>query len=54
MADKVTVFVRSIFFFSCLKLVLTVKECKKVDQCRCLTDEGEINLWELAGTGKPR
>ena len=32
-----------------------VKECKKIDSCRCSTDEGEIDLRKLAGTdGKPR
>ncbi|KAL9966511.1 hypothetical protein ACROYT_G024596 [Oculina patagonica] len=37
------------------KFVISVKECKKIDQCRCSTDEGEISLKKLAGTGgKPR
>lgn len=54
MAGKVDVFIRSIVICPCLKLALTVKECKKVDPCRYSTDEGEINLLELAGTGKPR
>lgn len=26
-----------------------IKTCKKIDACRCSTDEGEINLWSLAG-----
>ena len=26
-----------------------IKTCKKVDACRCSTDEGEINIWSLAG-----
>ena len=34
-----------------LKFVLSVKECKKIDQCSCATDEGEISLKKLAGTG---
>ena len=33
------------------KFVLSVKECKKVDHCSCATDEGEISLRKLAGTG---
>ena len=37
------------------KLILSVKECKKIDECRCSTDEGEINLQKVAGTGgEPR
>lgn len=37
------------------KFVLSLKECKKIDQCRCSTDEGEISLKKLARTGgKPR
>ena len=37
------------------KFVLSVKECKKIDQCTCATDEGEISLKKLAGTdGKAR
>ena len=32
-----------------------LKKCTKIDQCRCLTDQGEINLWSLAErSGKPR
>ena len=26
-----------------------IKTCKKIDACRCSTDEGEINLWSIAG-----
>ncbi|KAJ7384108.1 hypothetical protein OS493_023432 [Desmophyllum pertusum] len=26
-----------------------IKKCTKIDACRCSTDEGEINLWRLAG-----
>ena len=33
------------------KSVLSVKKCKKIDQCSCATDEGEISLKKLAGTG---
>jgi len=39
---------------SCLNVVVTVKECKKIDDCSCSTDEGEISLRKLAETGKPR
>ena len=33
-----------------------IKKCVKIDTCRCSTDEGEINLWSLAGetTNQPR
>ncbi|CAH3169488.1 unnamed protein product [Porites evermanni] len=30
-----------------------VKKCEKIDTCRCLTDEGEISLWSLAGQTPP-
>ncbi|KAL9966509.1 hypothetical protein ACROYT_G024594 [Oculina patagonica] len=30
-------------------LVKGIKKCVKIDECRCSTDEGEINLWSLAG-----
>lgn len=26
-----------------------LKKCAKINSCRCSTDEGEINLWSLAG-----
>lgn len=26
-----------------------LKKCEKIDACRCSTDEGEINIWSLAG-----
>ena len=36
-------------------IVAAVKECHKLDQCRYSTDEGEVDLWSLAGKGnKPR
>jgi len=33
-----------------------IKKCEKIDACRCSTDEGEINLWSLAGqtSNQPR
>ena len=31
-----------------------VKKCEKIDTCRCLTDEGEINLRSLAGQAPPK
>ena len=34
-----------------IQIVFTLKDCQKIDQCRCSTDEGEINLWSLAGKG---
>ncbi|EDO48852.1 predicted protein [Nematostella vectensis] len=38
-----------------LPFARSFKECKKVDACRCQTDEGEIDLRNLAGKdGKPR
>jgi len=39
---------------SCLNVVVTVNECKKIDDCSCSTDGGEISLRKLAETGKPR
>jgi len=33
------------------KFVFSVKECKKIDHCSCATDEGEISLRKLTGTG---
>ena len=46
---------RCIVICSLSKFVLSVKECKKIDQCSCATDEVEISLKKLAGTeGKPR
>lgn len=48
-------FIRCIAICSLSKFVLSVKECKKIDQCSCATDEGEISLKKLAGTdGKAR
>lgn len=32
-------------------VVHALKECSKVDVCKCSTDEGVIDLWSLAGTG---
>jgi len=29
-------------------------KCERIDACSCSTDGGEINLWKLAGSGKPR
>ena len=43
-----------IVVFSYSKFSLSYKECKKIDDCSCLTDEGEISLKKLAETGKPR
>lgn len=43
-----------IVVFSCWKFSLSYKECKKIDDCSCLTDEGEVSLKKLAETGKPR
>ena len=56
MAAQMTHFVlRCIAICSLSKFVLSAKECKRIDQCSCATDEGEISLKELAGTGgKPR
>ena len=36
-----------------LAAVQGVKKCEKIDTCRCLTDEGEISLWSLAGQTPP-
>ena len=47
-------FVLFIAIFSCSKFSLSYKECKKIDDCSCLTDEGEISLKKLAETGTPR
>jgi len=45
---------RFIVMCSCLNVVVTVNECKKIDDCSCSTDGGEISLRKLAETGKPR
>ena len=47
-------FVLFIAIFSCSKFSLCYKECKEIDDCSCLTDEGEISLKKLAETGTPR
>lgn len=52
----------SIFTFTVIIALFSVpsfqgiKKCEKIDTCRCSTDEGEINLWSLAGetTNQPR
>ena len=55
MAQKLrltTIFLQVVVFASLyIQVVYAVKECKKIDQCRCSTDEGEINIWSLAGKG---
>ena len=52
MADQmIHLVLRFIAVWSLSKFVLSVKECKKIDQCSCSTDEGEISLKKLAGTG---
>ncbi|XP_020625067.1 uncharacterized protein LOC110062482 [Orbicella faveolata] len=56
MTEKMIVVVLRCFVF-CICLISVVpafKECKKIDQCSCSTDEGIISLWKLAGTDKPR
>ena len=54
-AQLIHLVLRCIAIFLLPKLVLSVKECKKIDQCSCATDEGEISLKKLAGTdGKAR
>lgn len=34
---------------SASSLVHAVKKCEKIDACRCSTDEGELNIWSVAG-----
>ena len=53
---RVRVHVLSLFIvvFTCWKFSLSYKECKKIDGCSCLTDEGEVSLKKLAETGTPR
>ena len=31
-------------------VVQTLSKCSKEDVCKCSTDEGTIDLWNLAGT----
>ena len=52
--NHATFLVKCIVIYLCLKSVLALKECKKIDVCSCSTDEGEISLKKLAATGKPR
>ena len=52
--NQATFLVKCIVICLCLKSVLTLKECKRIDDCSCSTDEGEISLKKLAATGKPR
>ena len=50
-AQMIRLVLRCIAICSLSKFVLSVKECKKIDQCSCATDEGEISLKKLAGAG---
>jgi len=45
---KLAIFAIAIFLPS-TAFVHGIKTCEKIDACRCSTDEGEINLWSLAG-----
>ena len=56
MAGRMIYFTLQCIAISSLSMfVLSVKECKKIDSCSCSTDEGEISLKKLAGTGgKPK
>lgn len=45
---KLVIFAIAIFLLT-LASVHGIKTCKKIDTCRCSTDEGEINIWSLAG-----
>jgi len=45
---KLVIFAIAIFLTLAVS-VHGIKTCKKIDACRCSTDEGEINLWSLAG-----
>ena len=45
---KLVIFAIAIFL-TLAASVHGIKTCKKIDACRCSTDEGEINLWSLAG-----
>lgn len=45
---KFAILVLALVLFT-LSPVEGIKACKKIDTCRCLTDEGVINLWSLAG-----
>ena len=40
--------------FSCWKFSLSYKECKKIDACSCLTDEGEVSLKKTCRNGKTK
>lgn len=41
-----------VFCICLISLVPAFKECRKVDQCRCSTDQGIISLWKLVETDK--
>jgi len=45
---KLAIFAIAILLTS-TAFVRGIKTCKKIDACRCSTDQGEINLWSLAG-----
>ena len=47
-------FVLFIPIFSCSKFSLCYKECKKIDDCSCLTDEGEISLKKTGRNGNTK
>ena len=45
----------TVVFLLSFLLASGLKECKKVDACKCSTDKGMIDLWNLAGKhGQPR
>ena len=51
--------VHIVYFAVCTNVLMyiatAVKECHKLDQGRYSTDDGEVDLWSLAGKGnKPR
>ena len=49
---KMKLFLLVLVTFLDSSIVQGIKKCVKIDACRCSTDEGEINLWSLAGDGE--
>lgn len=51
-SPKMKLFLLVLATFLASSFVHGIKKCVKIDACRCSTDEGEINLWSLAGDGE--
>lgn len=45
--ETIVMILRYLFLFNCLRQVLAIKYCWRVDDCTCGTDEGQIDLHKL-------